>query len=121
MLDCRPGREAVVAGTVEYPARSVPWSDALFPAAMSAAPARGTRPQRPAVAPAGAVQGLTETGFGGLQILEVVVIGIGAAESLLELGGGPVAESFVQAVGVEPGDPLDDRQFKRGAGAPDTV
>ncbi len=39
----------------------------------------------------------------------------------LELGGWDVAEGLVQAGGVEPGDPLDDRELELGAVAPDAV
>jgi len=34
---------------------------------------------------------------------------------------GTVVEGLVQAVVVEPGDPLDDREFQLAAGAPDAV
>ena len=39
----------------------------------------------------------------------------------LEFGGWDVAERLVQAGGVEPGDPLDDRELELGAVAPDAV
>ena len=39
----------------------------------------------------------------------------------LELGGWDVAERFVQAGGVEPRDPLDDRELELGAVTPDAV
>ena len=37
------------------------------------------------------------------------------------LGWRDVAERFVEALGVVPGDPFDDRELELGAGAPDAV
>jgi hypothetical protein len=39
----------------------------------------------------------------------------------LELGRRDVAEGRVQAVVVEPGDPLDDRELELGSGTPDAI
>ena len=40
---------------------------------------------------------------------------------MLELGRRDVAERLVQALGVEPRDPFDDRELELGPGAPDAV